>query len=64
MIFVFVFAFVFVFVFVFVFIIVFVFVFDGVVADLLGGQMRDELGDEPAVPLGLQLAMLLRLLDR
>ena len=36
----------------------------GVVTDLLGSEVGNQLGDEPAVALGLELAMLLRLLDR
>ena len=32
--------------------------------DLLGSEVGNQLGDEPAVALGLELAMLLRLLDR
>ena len=36
----------------------------GVVTDLLGGEVGNQLGDEPAMALGLELAMLLRLSDR
>ena len=37
---------------------------ENLAADLLGGQVGHQLGDEAAVALGLQLAQLLRLLDR